>query len=124
MKHQEPVVEISLMVGLPWRLNIWEDGSAKVRYEGWGIDETAQAAPGTVKNFEKLVDRLIELSSPNWRGDRSLVVFLHRQGQTSCQQRFFRDAQVVTRLFQMAITLSNPTNDCLNRLFRDRWPYC
>lgn len=122
--HQGPVVEISLMVGMCWRLNIRKDGSTVVRYQEGAIDEAAQAGLQAIGNFEKLVSRLTGLSPPEWQGDRGLVVFLYRQGQSSCQGRFLRDAQVATRLFQIAITQADPANDCLSKLFQERWPYC
>jgi hypothetical protein len=120
---QGPVVEISLTVGLCWRLDIRKDGSAKLRYREGAVECMAQAGPGSITNFDNLVTRLTELSPPDWEGDQGLVVFLHRQGQSSTQGRFLRDAQVVTRLFRMAITSADQQDD-LNRLFQERWPYC
>jgi hypothetical protein len=120
---QGPVTDISLTVGLCWRLDIRKDGSAKVYYREGTFECMVQAGPGTIMNFDNLVNRLIELSPPDWQGDRGLVVFFHRQGQSSTPGKVLRDAQTVTRLFRMAITLADHDDD-LNRLFQERWPYC
>jgi len=119
----EPDELISLRVGVPWRLEIRKDGSASVRYQGWGIDEQAEATPGTFKNLETLASRLTELSTPILSEGDSLIVVLHQQGQSTCKERVLRDAQVVTRLFRMAIEASQ-VNERLWQLFQDRWPYC
>jgi predicted nucleotidyltransferase len=119
----EPDEIISLRAGLPWRLDIRKDGSALVRYQGSGIDVQAEAMPGTFMNLDHLASRLTELSTPIWPGEHSLVIVLHRQGQSSCETRVLRDAQVVTRLFRMAMGPSH-LNVCLWQLFQERWPYC
>lgn len=121
---QGPVVNIGLMAGTPWRLDIHQDGSARVRYQEGTLEEEAHVEPGTFRNFEHLTERLTELSAPNGDGIRSLLVFFHRQGQSSVQGRHFRDAQVVTRLFRMAITHAKPQNERLVRLLQERWAYC
>jgi predicted nucleotidyltransferase len=120
----EPGEIISLRVGLPWRLDVRKDGSASVRYQGWGIDVEADAAPGTFMNLEHLASCLTELSTPKWPGEESLIVIVHGQGQSICETRVLRNAQVVTRLFRMAIEASQVNEQLISHLFQERWPYC
>lgn len=110
------------MAGMPWRLEIADDGSAEVQYHAWPVDEKSKVGEG-FSNFEALLDRLSQLVSEDGHYDRNPTLFLHRRGQGMTQGQPLNGTELVASLFKRAIEQSVPPNPALERLIRERWPY-
>lgn len=120
--HQGAIIAIEFMAGFPWRLDIADDGSARVQYVEGQVREEIRVGP-TCFDFPELKDRMSKLVTADGSFERNPIVFFRRQGQTSVQGRNLPNAPLVTALFRQALERSSPSNEKLERLFKEEWPY-
>ncbi|QDU44656.1 hypothetical protein Mal52_31420 [Symmachiella dynata] len=121
-ENQGEVFTIGLMAGLPWRLDIRQDGSAYLRYFDWPVEEEAEVGGGTF-DFGSLLKLLTEEISPEGHSANSPVLFLQRRGQSYTEGNHFLNEKTVSELFEQALRNLAPSNDELPRFYRERWPY-
>jgi hypothetical protein len=121
-ENQGAVNRISLMAGLPWRLDIRQDGAARLRYADWPVEEEAEVKVGTF-DFDSLLKQLSEQLTSGGHPDRNPVLFLHRRGQSGAEGKHLQNSDMVSGVFRRALGHLSHPGDELQRLFRERWPY-
>ncbi len=120
--NQGPVRLISLMVHHAWRLEIEADGSAKISYREWPIEEEA-SLPESLFDFDSLREQLTALADSEMATDPNVLAFFHRQGQNFAEGQRLNQAEIALSLFRRAIAAISAENDMLAQLFLNRWPY-
>ncbi len=115
------IVRIGLMVGIRWRLDIELDGSAKMAFDEWPVDEKAKV-PSESFDFEDLKVELSEMTTSSGRPDRNSVVFFQRRVESYSEGQYLSDHQFVFELFKQALEKMSPTNTELERLIQEKWP--
>lgn len=122
-RNQGPINRISLLAGMPWTLDIDDDGSAKLRFLESPVDEECKTPAGTFE-FPQLMETLDEMASDEGHYKTNPMVFFHRKGQRGgVQGRHLHDHQFVTGLFKQALDNGSGRHKRLTKLFRDGWPF-
>ncbi len=121
-ENQGQVNLIGLMMGLPWRLDIRPDGSARIQYLRGQTEESAEATIGTF-DFPNLLATLSTEASNEGHYERNAMVFFYRQMQKGTVfGKHLHDVGLVTFLFQRALERATKTNRALTRLWASEWP--
>ncbi|TWU13126.1 hypothetical protein CA54_19520 [Symmachiella macrocystis] len=121
-ENQGEVFTIGLLAGLPWRLDIGQDGSAKLRYYEWPVEEEAEVKVGTF-DFRSLLSQFSEQISPEGTSANNPLMFLERRGQSYTEGNHLLKKEIVSDVFEQALRNLAHSNDKLSRLYRERWPY-
>jgi hypothetical protein len=120
--HQGPLNKIGLIVGMPWSLDINDDGSSNLRFLRGTTDESCEA-PADTFDFPQLLEALQEMSSDIGHYEKNAMVFLHRKGfRGGVSGEHIHDHQFVTSLFEKALGASRTQCKALKKLFRQEWP--
>ncbi len=120
--NQGPVQMIGLMLGLPWRLEIRSDGSARIRYQRGQTERIAGSVSGTF-DFPVLLEVLSKMASDEGHGERNPVVFFHRRGEPGMVRgKHVHDEGFVRGLFEYALGNTFWKNRALKRLWAsEQW---
>lgn len=121
-KNQGPISIIGLMAELPWRLNIAQNGSAKLRYSSWPVEEEAEVQAGTF-DFDSLLKQLLEQCSSEEYSESNPIIFLHRRGQSCAEGKQLPNKELVSRIFIKSLENLVQPHAELSRLYKEQWPY-